>query len=219
MEDVLDLYAQPYDPQPYDRQQPVVVFDETNKQLVQEVRMPLPPQVGQPARYDSEYARNDSEYARNGVANLFLLAEPLAGWRQVEVTAQRTKQDFAQQMKALVDVHYPQAEVIRVVLDNLNTHTPVALYEAFVPEEARRLVQKLEFHYTPKHGSWLNMAEIELSVLARQCLDRRIPDAQTLRQEVAAWQHARNQQQAKIRWCFDVTDARTKLKRLYPSQP
>jgi hypothetical protein len=207
MEDVLDLYAQPYDPH-----KPVVVFDESNKQLIQEVRTPLPPQVGQPERYDSEYARN-------GVANLFLLAEPLSGWRQVEVTAQRTKQDFARQMKALVDVHYPQAEVIRVVLDNLNTHTPVALYEAFAPDEARRLVQRLEFHYTPKHGSWLNMAEIELSVLARQCLERRIPDAQTLQQEVAAWQDARNQQQAKIQWCFKVADARTKLKRLYPSQP
>lgn len=205
MEDVLDLYAQPYDPQ-----KPVVVFDETNKQLIQEVRTPLPAQPGQPERYDSEYARN-------GVANLFLLAEPLAGWRQVEVTAQRTKSDFAQQMKTLVDVHYPQAEVIRVVLDNLNTHTPVALYEAFAPEEARRLVEKLEFHYTPKHGSWLNMAEIELSVLTRQCLDRRIPDAGTLQQEVAAWQDARNQQQVKIKWCFNVADARTKLKRLYPS--
>jgi transposase len=205
MEDVLDLYAQPYDPQ-----RPVVVFDETNKQLIREVRTPLPTQVGQPQRYDNEYARN-------GVANLFLLAEPLAGWRQVEVTAQRTKSDFAQQMKTLVDVHYPQAEVIRIVLDNLNTHTPVALYEAFAPEEARRLVEKLEFHYTPKHGSWLNMAEIELSVLARQCLDRRIPDAGTLQQEVAAWQQARNQQQVKIKWCFKVADARTKLKRLYPS--
>ena len=205
MEDVLDVYAQPYDPS-----KPVVVFDETNKQLIQEVRTPLPAQVGQPQRYDSEYARN-------GVANLFLLAEPLAGWRQVEPTAQRTKQDFARQMKALVDVHYPHAEVIRVVLDNLNTHTPVALYEAFAPEEARRLVEKLEFHYTPKHGSWLNMAEIELSVLARQCLDRRIPDAETLRQEVAAWQSARNQKQVKIKWCFNVAAARTKLKRLYPS--
>jgi len=205
MEDVLDLYAEPYDPQ-----KPLVCFDEIPKQLVQEVRQPVPAQPGQPLRYDSEYARN-------GVANLFVLVEPLVGWRQVDVTQRRTKEDFARQMKTLVDVHYPQAAVIRVVLDNLNIHTPAALYEAFEPAEARRLTQKLEFHYTPKHGSWLNMAEIELAVLSRQCLDRRIPDQETLRCEVAAWQAPRNEQQAKIEWCFNVTDARTKLKRLYPS--
>jgi len=205
MEDVLDVYAQPYDPQ-----KPVVVFDETNKQLIKEVRTALPVQVGQPQRYDSEYARN-------GVANLFLLAEPLTGWRQVEVTAQRTKQDFAQQMKALVDVHYPQAEVIRVVLDNLNTHTPVALYEAFAPEEARRLVQKLKFHYTPKHGSWLNMAEIELSALERMCLDQRLATPAAVKTEVGAWAEERNDQEVTVDWRFTTPDARFKLKTLYPA--
>lgn len=205
MEDVLDLYAQPYDVK-----RPTVCFDETNKQLIKATRTPLPGQVGQVARYDYEYERN-------GTANLFMTVEPLAGQRFVEVTEQRTKIDFAHQMKNLVDAHYPQAEVIRVVLDNLNTHTPAALYEAFEAKEARRLVEKLEFHYTPKHGSWLNMAEIELAVLDKQCLDRRLPDPPTLRREVAAWQAARNQQRATIHWCFDVTKARTKLKKLYPS--
>lgn len=204
MEDVLELYAQPYD-----ARRPTVGFDETNKQLIKETRTPLPRQVGQVERYDYEYERN-------GTANLFMTVEPLTGVRFVDVTDQRTKIDFAHQMKKLVDVHYPQAEVIRVVLDNLNTHTKAALYEAFEAQEARRLVEKLEFHYTPKHGSWLNMAEIELAVLDKQCLSRRLADQPTLRQEVAAWQAARNQQRAKIKWCFDVTKARTKLKKLYP---
>jgi transposase len=205
MEDVLDLYAQPYD-----SKRPSVCFDETNKQLIKETRTPLPAQTGQVERYDYEYERN-------GTANLFMMVEPLAGQRFVAVTEQRTKIDFAHQMKHLVDVLYPEAEVIRVVLDNLNTHTKAALYEAFEAQEARRIVQKLEFHYTPKHGSWLNMAEIELAVLDKQCLSRRIPDQPTLCQEVAAWQAARNHQQAKINWCFNVTKARAKLKRLYPS--
>lgn len=205
MEALLDLYAEPYDPA-----RPVVGFDETSKQLVAETRVPLPMQPGQPARCDYEYARN-------GTANLFLLCQPLGGWRHVEVTDRRTKHDFALQLRALVDRHFPDAELIRVVLDNLNTHTPAALYEAFPPAEARRIVRKLEFHYTPVHGSWLNLAELEFSMLSRQCLGRRIPDRATLETEVAAWEAARNQQRATIRWLFTVTDARTKLHRLYPS--
>jgi hypothetical protein len=207
MEDVLELYAEPYDPL-----RPKVNFDETSKQLIQETRQPLPAAVGQPERYDYEYQRN-------GVRNLFMLVEPQAGWRHVAVTEQRTKIDFAQQMKWLVDEAYPEAELIRLTLDNLNTHGAASLYEAFAPAEARRLVKKLEFHYTPKHGSWLNMAEIELSVLQRQCLDRRIADEATLSHEIAAWEKERNEQQATIDWRFSVTDAREKLKRLYPSHP
>ena len=204
MEDLLDLYAEPYDPV-----RPVVCFDETSKQLLSEVHPPLPMEPGKPGRVDYEYRRE-------GTANLFLSFEPLAGWRHVEVTEQRTKVDFARQMKALVDVHYPEAEVIRLVCDNLNTHSPASLYEAFPPEEARRITQKLEFHYTPKHGSWLNMAEIEFSLLSRQCLDRRIPDDPALKAEVGAWEGDRNQAKAKINWMFRVEDARTNLKRLYP---
>lgn len=207
METVLELYAEPADPR-----RPRVCFDETSKQLVAEVREPVPPQPGRPERYDYEYHRN-------GVANLFVSYspdQPQGGWRHVEVTAQRTKQQFAQQMKALVDEHFPEAELIRVVLDNLNTHTPAALYEAFAPEEARRLAAKLEFIYTPKHASWLNQAEIELAALTRQCLERRIPDAATLQREVAAWEAARNAAGTAIEWLFRVGDARTKLKRLYP---
>jgi len=204
MEGVLDLYAEPYDPK-----RPVVCFDETSKQLLSEVQSPLPMEPGQPERFDYEYRRE-------GAANLFLFSEPLAGWRHVEVTEHRTKADFARQMKALVDGYHPQAEVIRVVCDNLNTHSPSSLYEAFPPGEARRITQKLEFHYTPKHASWLNMAEIEFSLLSRQCLDRRIPDTVTLRREVAAWEGDRNQAKAKINWMFKVENARTKLKRLYP---
>lgn len=206
MEDVLDLYAEPYDPQ-----RPKVNFDETSKQLIAETRQPLKVEVGQPQRYDYEYSRQ-------GIRNLFMFVEPQAGWRHVEVTNQRTRLDFAHQMKWLVDEHYPQAEIIRIVLDNLNTHTAASLYEAFAPEEARRIVKKLEFHYTPKHGSWLNMAEIELSVLQRQCLDRRIPDEATLKQEIKAWEERRNNMQATIDWRFSITDARDKLKRLYPSR-
>lgn len=205
MEDVLDLYAQPYDPA-----RPRVNFDEASKQLIAETRTPLPAQPGQPARYDYEYERN-------GTRNLFLFTEPQAGWRHINVTAQRTGLDFAHQMKWLVDECYPDAELVRVVLDNLNTHKPASLYEAFAPAEARRILKKLEFHYTPKHGSWLNMAEIELSVLQRQCLARRIPDEATLIKEIAAWETRRNKERATIDWRFSITDAREKLKRLYPS--
>jgi len=158
-----------------------------------------------------------SEYKREGTANLFLFVQPLLGWRQVNVTARRTKQDFAGQMKLLVDVYFPDAKSIRLVVDNLNTHTPAALYEAFAPAEARRITRRLEFHYTPKHGSWLNMAECELAVLNTQCLDRRIPDVETLQREIAAWQTKRNQQKTKIDWQFDTDVARVKLERLYPS--
>jgi DDE superfamily endonuclease len=207
MEDVLELYAEPYDPA-----RPKVNFDEASKQLIAETRQPLPPQPGQPQRYDYEYQRN-------GTRNLFLFTEPQAGFRHIKVTDQRTMIDFAHQMKWLVDERYPEAELIRVVLDNLNTHKGASLYEAFAPEEARRIIKKLEFHYTPKHGSWLNMAEIELSVLQRQCLNRRIPDEEALIREVAAWEKERNQEQATIDWRFSVTDAREKLKRLYPSHP
>jgi transposase len=204
MEDVLDLYAQPYD-----ASAPVVCFDETSKQMVKETRLPWPVEPGQPARYDYEYERN-------GVANLFMIFQPLASWRHVEVTEHRAKPDFAWQMKQLVDVHFPRAIRIRVVLDNLNTHSKASLYEAFEPQEAKRIADRLEFHYTPKHGSWLNMVEIELSVLTNQCLDRRIPDRPALVSEVGAWEGERNEQHATVNWRFKVADARTKLKRLYP---
>lgn len=205
MEDVLDLYAEPYD-----ATRPVVCFDETSKQLIAETRTPLPMEPGTPERVDYEYERK-------GTANLFLVTEPLSGWRHVDVTERRTKPDFAQQMRELVDQHFPNADRIRVVLDNLNTHTAAALYEAFPPAEARRILRKLEFHYTPLHGSWLNMAELEFSMLARQCLDRRIGDRDTLVSEIMAWETARNQQPATIHWQFTVDDARRKLHRLYPS--
>jgi hypothetical protein len=205
MEDVLDLYAEPYEPK-----RPTVNFDETSKQLLADTRTPLSIHAGQPRRYDYTYERE-------GTRNRFVVCEPQAGWRHIAVTARRTKVDFAHQMQWLVEERYPEAEKIRVVLDNLNTHKPASLYEAFAPEEARRLAKKLEFHYTPKHGSWLNMAEIELSILARQCLARRIPDEVTLRQEVQAYQARRNAEQATIDWRFAVSDARQKLHRLYPS--
>jgi hypothetical protein len=188
MEDVLDLYARPHDPK-----RPVVCFDEQPRQLIAEVRTPVPMGPGRPQRVDYEYRRA-------GTANLFLAFEPLAGWRHVEVTAQRTAGDFAQQMKALVEVHYPEAEVIAVVLDNLSTHSPAALYRTFRPEEALRLLKRLEFHYTPKHGSWLNMAEIEFSALGRQCLARRVAQHATLRRHVAQWEDRRNATQAKVTW-------------------
>lgn len=207
MEDVLDLYEEPYD-----RALPTVCFDETNKQLIGEKRMPLPTRPGQLECYDYEYKRN-------GTRNLFMFCEPQRGWRHIEVTRRRTMQDFAQQMQWLVDVAYPDVEVVRVVLDNLNTHKPASLYETFAPAEARRILKKLRFHFTPKHGSWLNMAEIELSVLARQCLSRRLPDEATLKQQVAAYENARNQTQATIDWRFTSENARTKLKHLYPSIP
>jgi uncharacterized small protein (DUF1192 family) len=205
MEDVLDVYTQPEDPQ-----HPIVCFDETNKQLVDEVRQPLPTVPGQPERYDYEYKRN-------GVSNLFMFFAPLQGWRHVEVTDQRTKVDYAYCMRDLVDVYFPAAVLIRVVQDNLNTHVPSALYEAFEPAEAKRILARLEFHYTPKHGSWLNMAEIELSVLSQQCLDQRIADKVTLKQEVTAWKTERNDKGTTVDWRFTTSDARLKLKRLYPS--
>lgn len=205
MEEVLDLYHQPYDPS-----QPVVCFDEGSKQLIGETRVPLPMRPGEPARYDYEYERH-------GTCNLFMFFEPLQGWRHVEVTDRRTLLDYAQCMKDLVDRWYPNAERIHVVQDNLNTHKPAALYEAFPPAEARRILQRLEFHYTPKHGSWLNMAEIELNVLNKQCLDRRIPHKQTLMNEVEAWHQDRNRRTATVNWQFTTQDARIKLRHLYPS--
>jgi DDE superfamily endonuclease len=205
MEDVLDVYTRPYDPR-----RPQVCLDETSVQLIGEQRTPVPMAPGRPARFDYEYERN-------GVCALFMLNEPLRGWREVVVADQRTAIDFAHVIKHLVDVHYPHAERIVLVMDNLNTHTPGSLYEAFEPTEARRLMDKLEIHYTPKHASWLNMAETELSVLTGQCLDRRIPDRPTLVGEVTAWTHDRNVQQSAIDWRFTTPDARIKLKRLYPA--
>ena len=205
MEDVLDIYQLPYDPK-----HPQVCMDEASKQLVSEVIQPIPAKIGQPEIYDYEYERQ-------GVANLFVLFEPLRGWREIKITERRTKQDWALLIKELVDVHYPDAETIRLVMDNLNTHVPSSLYETFQPAEAKRILNKLEIHYTPKHGSWLNMAEIELSVLSRQCLDRRIPDALTLTNEVNAWQKDRNNKGTTMNWRFTTADARIKLKKLYPS--
>ncbi len=204
MEEVLDVYTRPLDPK-----HPQVCFDESSKQQVKAVRTPLPGAPGQAARYDTEYERN-------GVSNLFMFFAPLLNWRHVTVTDQRTAIDWAQCMRELVDVHFPEAERITVVLDNLNTHTPAALYAAFAPAEAKRIWDKLELHYTPKQGSWLNMAEIELSVVSRQCLDRRIPDQATLIREVAAWEAERNAMQATVQWRFTTADARIKLKHLYP---
>jgi len=206
MEDVLDLYAEPFK-----SRHPVVCFDERPVQLIGDVNDPLPLKAGQPRRYDYEYKRH-------GTCNLFIMCQPLAGWRHVKATARRTKIDFAHCMKELVDVHFPQADTICVVLDNLNTHTPGALYEAFPPQEARRIVRKLEFHYTPKHGSWLNMAEIEISILSRQCLKQRIASLDTLQPLVHSWMTGRNAKKATINWCFDVTKARTKLAHLYPQK-
>jgi hypothetical protein len=204
MEDVLDLYEQPYD-----AQQPVVCFDETSKQLIAETRQPLPAKPGQVQRYDTEYQRN-------GTRNLFMFFEPLAGFRHLEVTAQRTIPDFAECMRLLVDDLYPDAQRIRVVLDNLNTHKPASLYAAFPPEQANRILKRLDFHYTPKHGSWLNMAEIEFSVFSRQCLNRRIPDELTLKTQIAALQAERNAAAATVHWQFTTPVARLKLTHLYP---
>jgi transposase len=204
MEDVLEVYTRPYDPS-----RPQVCLDEKSKQLVREVREPLAAKPGRAARHDYEYERN-------GTANLFIVCEPLAGWRHISVTQRRTKLDWAHCIKELVDLHYPHAEKVVLVMDNLNTHTPAALYEAFAPTEARRIAQKLEIHYTPKHGSWLNMAEIELSVLARQCLEQRIPDPETLTGEVGAWEGERNTAESRIDWRFTSDEARIKLKHLYP---
>jgi hypothetical protein len=205
MEDVLDVYTQPED-----RSCPVVCMDETSKQHIREVRLPIPMEPGQEYRYDSEYQRN-------GVSNLFIFFAPLQGWREIKVTDHRTKVDWAVAMRELVDFHFPHAERIIVVMDNLNTHSPSSFYEAFKPAEAKRVLDRLEFHYTPKHGSWLNMAEMELSVLSRQCLDRRIPDQQKLQKEVAAWVKERNVKNTSADWRFTTEDARIKLKHLYPS--
>jgi hypothetical protein len=205
MEDVLDVYTRPYDPA-----RPVVCLDETSRQLLADIRPPLPAAPGQPAR-------EDAEYERAGVVNLFLVCEPLRGWRQVRVSDQRTRLDWAACIKELVDVHYPEAERVVLVMDNLNIHSPASLYEAFPPAEAKRLADKLESHHTPRHGSWLNMAEIELSILQRQCLDRRLGDRATVQREVAAWVEERNGGGQRINWRFITADARIKLKRLYPT--
>jgi hypothetical protein len=204
MEDVLDVYARPYDPQ-----RPVICMDESNKQLLEDTREPLPMAPGQAQRVDHEYKRQ-------GVANLFMFFEPLVGQRHVQVSDQRTRREWAEAMRYLADVLYPEVDTIVVVLDNLNTHDAASFYAAFPPEEAHRLAKRFEFHYTPKHGSWLNMAEIELSVLGRQCLDRRIPDKQTLTDEVRHWQTRRNTNLVKVDWQFTTVDARIKLKHLYP---
>ena len=205
MEDVLDVYQRPADPM-----HPVVCLDETSRQVLATTRHPLPSTPGRPARHDPEYERN-------GVVNLFLVSEPLRGWRQVRLSDQRTRLDWAACVKELVDVHYPHVERIVLVMDHLNTHSPASLYEAFPPAEAKRLVDKLEIHYPPKHGSWLNMAEIELSVLQRQCLNRRLGDRLTMEREVVAWVAARNTAAPLIDWRFTTADARIKLKRLYPA--
>jgi transposase len=205
MEDVIEVYHRPTDPE-----YPVVCVDEGTKQLVGDIREPLPVRVGSPAQ-------EDYEYERGGMANLFVAFEPLAGRRVVEVTEHRTAVDFARFLKHLLDVVYPSARKVVLVTDNLNTHATGSLYQAFEPSEARRLVERIEWHYTPKHGSWLNMAEIELSVLARQCLDRRIPDRDTLAREVAAWEAERNDAGVTADWQFTTADARVKLKKLYPT--
>ena len=205
MENVLEIYQCPKD-----SMNPLVCVDETSKQHIKETRQPLPVITGAPRRYDAEYERN-------GVSNLFMIFAPLHGFRHVEVTDRRTSIDFAHICRDLVDVHFPDAEKILLVCDNLNTHTPASLYKAFEAEQARRIAKKIEFHYTPKHGSWLNMAEIELSVLSRQCLSRRIVDQQTFKHEIQTWQNRRNEQCATVKWQFTTDDARIKLRKLYPS--
>lgn len=202
---MLDVYTRPYD-----TDHPLVCMDETTKQQIMEVRLPIGCEPGQSLRYDSHYKRN-------GVSNLFMFFAPVQGWRHVKVTDQRTKIDWAMAMRELVDEHFPQAKRITVVMDNLNTHGPSSLYEAFAPQEAKRILDRLELHYTPRHGSWLNMAEVELSVLGRQCLRRRIPDQPTLRREVRAWETSRNAKSSTVDWRFTTENARIKLKRLYPS--
>jgi hypothetical protein len=205
MEDILEVYKRVYNPE-----EPLICMDETTKQLTIEIRHALPVEPGVAARFDYEYERN-------GVCNLFMFYEPLTGKRYTSVTEQRTKIDWAHQIKELLDDRYPDANKVVLVMDNLNTHSGASLYEAYPPEEARRLLERLEIHYTPKHGSWLNIAEIELRVLFGQCLDRRIPDRQTLEQEVMHWQNHRNNLEAKVNWRFTTADARIKLKRLYPT--
>jgi hypothetical protein len=205
MEDILEVYQRPHDPY-----RPLVCLDETSKQLTAETRVPIAAKPGQPGRHDYEYRRN-------GTANLFMMFAPLEGWRHVKVTDRHTAVDYAQVLKELSDTHFPGSAKIVLVQDNLNTHKPASLYEAFPPAEARRLVERFEWHYTPKHGSWLDMAESELSVLSSQCLDRRIPDQQVLKEEVGAWEADRNTKHAKANWQFTTADARVKLKRLYPA--
>jgi transposase len=205
MEDVIQTYLLPYDPK-----YPVICFDESCKQLFAEVRPKLPPRPGHPARMDYEYERK-------GVCHQLLMCEPLGGWRHVKVTERRTRRDYAGCLRELVDVYYPRATKIRLVQDNRNTHDGASLYEAFRPAEARRILDRIEFHYTPKHGSWLNMAELEFSALTRQCLGRRIETAEELRAEIAAWERARNEARTRIDWCFRVADARKKLHWIYPS--
>ena len=204
MEDVLDVYHRPYDPE-----RPLVCLDEASKQLIGEIAEAVPAAPGQPERIDYEYVRN-------GTANLFMISEPLIGWRHVEVTERRTAKDFAEVVRWLVEEVHEEAENVVLVMDNLNTHRIASLYEAFPPERARRIAERLEIHHTPKHGSWLNMAEIELSVLARQCLARRIETREELEREVAAWEEERNERGGEIRWRFTTADARIKLRRLYP---
>jgi hypothetical protein len=204
MEDILEVYQRPYDPQ-----RPLVCLDETSKQLIAETRVPIAAKPGRPGRHDYEYRRN-------GTANLFMMFAPLEGWRHVKVTDRHTAVDYAQVLKELSDTHFPGSAKIVLVQDNLNTHKPASLYEAFPPAEARRLVERFEWHYTPKHGSWLDMAESELGILSSQCLDRRIPDQQVLKDEVEAWVADRNGKHAKANWQFTTADARVKLKRLYP---
>ncbi len=205
MEAVLDVYQTKYNPEV-----PVICLDEGMKQLVKEIQIPIAAQAGQPERVDYEYERN-------GTANLFMVCEPMKGWRRVKVTQRKTAINYAHLLKELVDVDFPDAQKLRVVQDNYATHSPASLYKAFEPEEAHRILNRLEFCYTPKHGSWLNMAEIELSVLGRQCLDRRIPDMETLQKEIEAWQEDRNREETWIDWRFTTADARVKLRRLYPS--
>ena len=207
MEDVLDVYHRPYD-----ESRPLVCLDEASKQLVGEVIEPIPAEPGRPERYDYEYVRN-------GTANLFMISEPLLGWRAVKVTERRAAVDFAEVLRWLAEEIHPDAERIVLVMDNLNTHKLASLYEASEPERARRIAEKLEIHHTPKHGSWLNVAEIELSVLARQCLDRRIETREELEREVAAWEEPRNERGVEVRWQFTTADARIKLRRLYPALP
>lgn len=204
MEDVLGVYRRPYDPQ-----HPVICMDEASKQLVAEVRQPLLPEPGQPLRYDCEYERR-------GTCNIFMFCEPLRGWRRVRVTEQRTRVDWAFALQALLHEEYQDVERVVLVMDNLNTHSPSSFYEAFAPNEARRLTERLEIHYTPKHGSWLNIAECEFSVLGRQCLARRIDDGQRLADEITAWERDRNAKANQVNWQFTTDDARIKLRRLYP---
>lgn len=204
MEEVLDVYRRPFDPA-----RPVICMDETPRQLIRETRMPIPARTGQPERHDYEYERR-------GVCNVFMASEPLTGRRMTKVTQRRTKRDWAHFVDDIARCH-PQAQLITLVMDNLNTHSPGALYEAFPPEQARALWNRFEFVYTPKHGSWLNVAEIELNVMISQCLDRRIASMADLQEEVSAWQSHRDQLHAKVNWQFTTADARVKLKRLYPS--